>query len=64
MIVDRYSEVLVIQVVVVALQRNEDEVLAALMDVLGPRTMLERAPAPVRHHQLIVKPLNLSRDRA
>src|SRR3546814_8819742 len=48
LIVDRFSDVVVVQANTAGMQRAESEILAALDAVLAPRTVVLRNDSPVR----------------
>jgi 23S rRNA (cytosine1962-C5)-methyltransferase len=47
-IVDRYGEQLVLQTLTLAMDQRKELIVRALLDLLGPRPILERNDAPVR----------------
>ncbi len=53
LVVDRYSDVLVMQCGTAGLDRLREEILAALLEVFQPRAIVERSDLTSRHDELI-----------
>jgi 23S rRNA (cytosine1962-C5)-methyltransferase len=51
LIVDRYADVLVVQILTAGMELRRDAIVAALVELLAPRTVFERSDVPIRRDE-------------